>query len=147
MFTARPGLAAEILDGLDVDLAARHNPRPASPVLTEARPVERRADNLLLHGDLDRPAAAVVVEVQLHADAGKRKSWPSYLALGRERHNCPVYLLVVCLDDDVAHWSRAPVDYGHPGLTLVPVVLGPDRTPLVDPDTAPHRPEAAVLAA
>lgn len=48
----------------------------------------------------------------------------------------------------VATWCAAPIELGHPGFTLRPLVLGPDRVPVVtDPDRARRLPELAVLSA
>src|SRR5207302_1111761 len=61
---------------------------------------------------------------------------------------CPVILLVVCPDPTVAGWCAEPIVVGTPGLTLVPVVLGPQHVPVVtDPDEARRSPELAVMSA
>jgi len=89
-----------------------------------------------------------VVEAQLSWDGTKRWSWPVYLATLRARLRCPAVLLVVCADAKMATWCAAPIDLGHPGWTLSPLVLGPDRVPVVtDLDEARRAPELAVLSA
>lgn len=94
------------------------------------------------------PVLGVVVEVQLRRDPGKRWSWPVYLATLRARLRCPAVLLVVCVDTAVATWCATPLDLGHPGSTLTPLVLGPDQVPVVtDPVQAAAAPELAVLSA
>lgn len=96
----------------------------------------------------ETPVLAVVVEVQLGRDKGKRWSWPVYLATLRARLRCATVLLVICADTATATWCAAPIELGHPGWTLSPVVLGPDRVPVVtDTDTAARDPELAVLSA
>ena len=57
-------------------------------------------------------------------------------------------LLVVCVDTATAAWCAAPIQLGHPGLVLSPLVLGPDQVPLVtDADQASQTLELAVLSA
>jgi hypothetical protein len=76
------------------------------------------------------------------------RSWLVYLATLHARLDCPVILLVVCPDRTVATWCAAPIVFGHPGLVLTPLVLGPDRVPEVsDSEVARLNPELAVLSA
>ncbi len=90
----------------------------------------------------------MIVEVQLGRDIAKRWSWPVYMATLRARKRCPVALMVVCVDKATAAWSAAPIELGHPRLVLWPLVLGPDRVPVVtDPYIAARSPELAVLSA
>jgi hypothetical protein len=91
---------------------------------------------------------AVVVEPQLNPDIDKRWSWPVYLATLRARNQCPTTLLVVCTTMSVARWCSTPIVMGHPNWVLTPLVLGPDRIPVVtDRDQATRMPELAVLSA
>jgi len=56
-------------------------------------------------------------------------------------------LLVVTPDPVVAAWSATPIEIGHPGWTLRPLVLGPQQLPVVtDPDLACQHPELVVLS-
>ncbi len=53
-----------------------------------------------------------------------------------------------CVDTAIARWCAAPIELGHPGFRLVPLVLGPDLVPVVtDPAQAADQPELAVLSA
>jgi hypothetical protein len=64
------------------------------------------------------------------------------------RLSCPTVLLVVCPDTRIAGWCAAPIELGHPGFTLSPLVLGPEQVPLVtDGKVAARSPELAVLSA
>ena len=82
------------------------------------------------------------------ATKGKRWSWPVYLATLRARLRCATVLLIVCTDTATATWCAAPIELGHPGWTLSPLVLGPERVPVVtDADEAARDPELAVLSA
>jgi hypothetical protein len=70
-----------------------------------------------------------------------------YVTTVHARLGCPVMLLVVCPQQAVADWCAQPIVIGEPGLVLAPVVLGPDRIPLLtDLDAARRTPELAVLA-
>ncbi len=61
---------------------------------------------------------------------------------------CPAILLVICTDAPVARWCEGPIEMGHPGLRLVPIVIGPQTVPVVvDPLEAARVPELAVLSA
>ena len=155
LFRNRPSLAAEVMrDVLRVPLPAFDEARVESAELTEMAPAEYRADLVVRIGGAATDAAAapvqaravIVVEAQLSPDAEKRWSWPAYLASLRRRWRCPSYLLVVCVDADVAAWCARPIELGQS--VLVPTVLGPDAVPLVtDAAQARRVPELAVLSA
>jgi hypothetical protein len=117
--------------------------------LSQVASTEYRADAVVLL--LDRAGAAVtavIVEVQLRADPGKRWTWPLYLAALRAERRCPAILLVVTTDAAVAHWARDPIELGHPGFCLAPVVVGFDDVPrIVDLGGARRLPELSVLSA
>ncbi len=150
MFRNRPSLAAELLSGpLGVSLPPYRHAQVEPGELPDLVPTEYRADAVVtLTGDAGAPVLAVVVEVQLTRDRGKRWSWPVYLATLRARLRCPTTLLVLCPIDGIADWCAAPIDLGHPGWVLRPLVAGPDRIPVVtDPQEAARTPELAVLSA
>jgi hypothetical protein len=149
MFRHRPSLAPELLtDALGVDLPDYQQARLEPGEFTALVPTEYRADAVVVLVTADRPVLAVVVEVQLGRDHGKRWSWPVYLTTLRARLRCPAVLLVVCVDNATASWCATPIDLGHPGWTLSPLVLRPDRIPPVtDEAEAASAPEMAVLSA
>jgi len=151
LFRNRPMLAPELLhDALHASMPAFDSARVADANLTEVVPTERRADLVLLleARAAEAPRAAVVVEVQLSVDADKAWSWPLYLASLRARLRCGVALLVVTTDEAVAEWAARPVEMGHPGFLLAPLVVGPKAVPLVcDEEHAKSDPELAVLSA
>jgi hypothetical protein len=157
MFRHRPSLAAELLaDALGMALPAYQHAQLQSGDLTDMVPTEYRADAVVVLNSAKQAVQtatgtavlAVVVEAQLSWDGTKRWSWPVYLATLRARLRCPAVLLVVCADAKMATWCAAPIDLGHPGRTLSPLVLGPDRVPVVtDLDEARRAPELAVLSA
>ncbi|MGQ0779348.1 MAG: hypothetical protein ACT4NY_33865, partial [Pseudonocardiales bacterium] len=150
MFRHRPSLAVELLAGvLGVDVPGYERVRVDPGECTDLTPTEYRADTVVvLLSAAGRPVLAVVVEVQLGRDGDKRWSWPVYLATLRARLRCPAVLLVVCVDAATASWCASPIELGHPGLRLVPLVLGPDRVPVVtEVADAVRAPELAVLSA
>ena len=89
----------------------------------------------------------LIIEVQLGIDPRKRFTWPEYSMGSRAAHGCPVGLLVVAPDPDVAAWCAEPIETGIPGFILRPPVLGREAVPVVtDPAEAARRPELAVLS-
>src|SRR5690606_39211760 len=64
------------------------------------------------------------------------------------RLGCPTMLLVMCTDMATARWCAAPIEIGHPGWVLRPLVVGPDTIPMITDVTEARRtPELAVLSA
>ncbi|WP_437659039.1 hypothetical protein [Sorangium sp. So ce1182] len=151
LFKNRPTLAAEMLhDALGQPIPAFTEARVESSDLAEIVPSDRRADVIvvLLVGEQQRPAMAIVVEVQLGVDPDKPYVWPVYVSQTRARHRCPTWLLAVTVDAEIARWCARSIDMGHPGLTLTPLVLGPAGVPVVtDAEQARAAPEVVVLSA
>lgn len=149
LFRHRPSLAAELLaDPLGIEVPAHQQVRLESGELGDLSPTEYRADAVVTLSGGGAPVLAVVVEAQLRRDDDKRRSWPVYVATLHARLGCPVMLLVVCPDPATAGWCGTPIVLGHPGFVLTPLVLGPDRVPVViDEGRAGRSPELAVLSA
>lgn len=148
MFRRRPTLAADLLvHGLGVELPAFDRAGVDAGELPDLTPTEYRADAVVVLGTDAGPALAVVVEVQLGRDQGKRWTWPVYVTTLRARMRCPTVLLVVCVDAATAAWCAVPIELGHPASRVAPLVLGPDRVPVVGPAAALDAPELAVLSA
>ncbi len=146
VFRRRPTLAVDLLvHGLGVELPAFDRAGVDAGELPELTPTEYRADTVVVLGAETGPVLAVVVEVQLGRDQGKRWSWPVYVTTLRARLRCPTVLLGVCVDGATAGWCAVPIELGLPGSRVVPLVLGPDRVPVVGPAEA--APELAVLSA
>src|SRR5262249_35710077 len=81
-------------------------------------------------------------------DARKRRSWPAYVCLSHAVHGCPVDLLVVAPDPDVAAFCAQPILLGPPGFVLTPPVLRRESVPVVtDPAEAARRLELAMPSA
>lgn len=150
LFRSQPLLAVELLsDPFRFQVPAHEQVVLSSSELTEVTPKEFRADAVvMLHSAQGRPVLGVVVEVQLRPSKEKRWTWPSYLISLRTRFRCDVVLLVVCPIPAVAAWCATPIHTGHPNWILTPLVLGPDRVPVVtDPDLARQHPQQAMLSA
>ncbi len=149
MFRHRPALAAELLAGaLGMELPRYEQARVDSGDFTDVAPTEYRADAAVVLTAGKVPVLAVVVEVQLGRDRDKRWTWPVYLATLRARLRCPTVLLVVCVEAATADWYAVPIELGHPGWLLTPLVLRPDRVPVVVGAAQARRaPEIAVLSA
>ena len=78
----------------------------------------------------------MVVEVQLRKDEAKRYRLPQYGCTLRARHRCPVVVLVVTPEPDVAKWAAKPIRLG-PGSTFRVSVLGPKQIPRQVAEDAP----------
>jgi len=148
LFRNRPELAAEMLaETLGWPFLGFKDATLVSGDISDLNPTEYRADAVVTLTDASGAFSAIVVEVQLRRDKDKHWTWPVYLATLRARLRCPTVLLVVCADPRTADWCTTPIDMGHPGWTLQPVVLGPEGIPLVtDAGEASLDLELAVLS-
>lgn len=118
--------------------------RVLSAEFSAVRPVERRADIVIVCGEGD-DREVLVVEIQLGVDEEKRWSWPLYLALARNQHRCPARLVVISLKATIAAWVH---DVTHDsGISLHPVVLLPEQLGVPDDDNRPLLAERLILAA
>jgi hypothetical protein len=149
LFRRRPELAPELLHACTAIRIDGATAERGSIDLSQVAPTEYRSDALtVLRDPAGTAIAAVIAEVQLQADADKRRTWPLYVAAARASHGCPVTLLVLAPDPAVARWARQPIELGHPGFVLRPVVIGYAQIPRVrDPATARAAPQLAVLSA
>jgi hypothetical protein len=149
MFRDQPGFVADVLrDVLGITIPDFTQAQLTSSDLTDVAPTEYRADAVITLANDTGLVLAVVIEAQLRIDPRKRQTWPVYVATLHARLGCPIILLIVCPKPAVATWCAEPIVIGTPGLTLTPVVLGPNDVPVVtDPDQAKRQPELAVLSA
>jgi hypothetical protein len=95
-------------------------------------PAELTADITIVVDDkaTGKPVLLVVVEPQGRQADEKKFAWPAYLANLRAAHRCEsAVLIVACWDEAEAKKCRAAIPMGHPGYTLIPVVIGPHSTP------------------
>jgi len=146
MFRTRPELARELLVTCARFDVANGVCESASIDLSQAMPSEYRADAVTVIRDRGDALGAIIVEVQLSTDADKAHTWPVYVTTLRARLRCPVTLLVIA-PDAVAGWARRPIELGHPGFVLEPVVIAFSELPRITrPDEALRAPELAVLS-
>ncbi len=147
LFRVRPTLAAELLrDALRAPVPTFTDVRFESAVLDDAAPSEYRADLVVVLA-AGPPVLAIIVEVQLRRKDQKRFAWSVYVAGVRARFGCPAVLLVVAPSAPMAKWCSAPIELGHPGCVLRPLVLGPDGLPVVtNAKQATLSPELALLS-
>lgn len=146
LFRQRPTLAAEILR----DIFHRE-----VPSFTRARTVDLAlaamagsASEMAVLYENEQAAFAVVIVAQPERDPEKRCLWLPLLAGVRALYRCPISLLVVTMAPEMVGWCEEPLDSGHPGFVLTPLVLGPDKVPVVtDPEQARAVPELSVLSA
>lgn len=116
--------------------------------LSQVAPTAYYADAVaVLRDHEDRPVTGVIVEVQLREDKDKLLSWPVYVTTLRAKLACAAMLVVVAPDPSVAAWARQPIELGHPGFQLTPIVIEFDDVPWVrDRAAASRLPELAMLS-
>ena len=116
--------------------------------LTQLAPTAYYADAVAVLRDRDnRPVTGVIVEVQLREDKDKLLSWPVYVTTLRAKLACAAMLVVVAPDPSVAAWARQPIELGHPGFQLTPIVIEFSDVPHVrDRAVASGLPELAMLS-
>lgn len=148
LFRNCPTLAPYLLnEALGIEVPAYRHASVTDTTLSEIIPAEYRVDVAELLLENEGPVLAVAVEVQLTQDPGKKYSWPLYAPALRARHRCPACVLVIAPDPAVAAWASKPIETG-PGNSFVPLVVGPEKVPLVTQrEEARRAPELAVLSA
>jgi hypothetical protein len=86
-------------------------------------------------------------EVQQERSTSKCGQLPRYAAALWLLLRCPVTVLCVCPDADVAAWYATPIPTDLPGYVFRAEVLGPGDIPVItDPEEAAARPEMAVMS-
>jgi hypothetical protein len=140
-----PAMVLRLLWPESRELAARVH--VAAGEFVDLNLAEYHADAVLVVDDPTRPSRVLIVEVQTAIDPRKRRSWPVYVAGLHVRHGCPVDLVVVALDREVARWAAMPIVIGERCCVVSPRVIGPDMVPAItDAGSARQAPELAVLS-
>jgi hypothetical protein len=86
-------------------------------------------------GETRQRMLAVIIEPQGRADEDKAVSWPCYVTNARKANKCPASaLIVLCWSVAQADKCRYPLPTGHPGFSLIPLVI--DRRDAPDLDRA-----------
>jgi hypothetical protein len=132
---------------LGLELPAHALPRITITELVDLNLAEYHADAILTLGPEDAPIEAFVLEAQNGIDPRKRRVWPLYITGARVRLGCPVTLVIIALDPQVAAWCAEPIDLGRGRGTILPLVLTASDIPVItDLDEARLAPELAVLS-
>jgi hypothetical protein len=144
----RPAFPADLLRLRGFPLAEFDRAEMMPADLTTYTPTEFRADAVIRYFRGEAVEFAIVYEVQISPDPGKRRTWPAYVANVYERAGCPVILVVVAPKRAVARRCAVPIVVGEPDFVLTPMVFGPDGVSVVtDPEEARRYPQLAVLSA
>jgi hypothetical protein len=144
----RPTFPVELLRSRGLPVPEFDRAELISSDLSTPSAIEFRADAVVRYTRGDAMEFAVVYEVQISPDKGKRRSWPAYVANAYEQIGCPVILVVIATKPAVAKRCAVPIIVGEPAFVLTPMVFGPDRVPvLTDPEQARRNPQLAVLSA
>ncbi len=149
LFRDNPFLALQVLDTIfAISLPAQASVRVADSSLGQLIPIEFRAAPVLEVLDGRNAIVwAIVLESQREIDARKKYSWPVYATVSRSERQCPVILMVVAVDDDVAEWAAQRIDLGAGRGYIEPVVLGPRTIPqITDVNRARDNVELALLS-
>jgi hypothetical protein len=152
LFRDRPAIAPQLLQlarGIALPKDAAIDLSGAS--FGEPKVPEYSAD-LVLRVRAKDAGATVIVEVQLplkRADdvQAKRTAWPRYTVWQWANTALPAYLVVVTPSHEVERWASEPIEIGHPGFVLSPIVLGPSNMPVIERELGLAVPELAVLSA
>jgi hypothetical protein len=149
LFRGNGGQLAPELLGTCAGIAVDHARVELESIdLTQVAPTGYYADAVtILRDRANRPVTGVIVEVQLRTDEDKLLSWPVYVSTLRAKLGCAAMLLVVAPNPAVAAWARQPIELGHPGFRLTPVVIEYKDVPWVrDRAAASRLPELAMLS-
>ncbi|WP_459801701.1 hypothetical protein [Herbidospora sp. RD11066] len=115
--------------------------------MNETKVTEHHSDSVVLLLDGSKVVMAVIVEVQLRFEKDKIYDWFPYVANLWARRRCPTTLIVYAPERKTARRCAAPITIGHPGLTLTPLVMGPDAVPVItDTHVARETPELTLLS-
>jgi len=145
-----PDLLAWLLrDMFDVQIPDFGQARPHAADVQIMQPSTLHADAIVVFTDTnDRPVFAAILEVQLRWDAGKLRTWPTYLAHLEAELNLDAALVVYCPKASVAERYRHQIADGGLSLKLDPFFLTPEHLPLItDTEAGKKHPARTVLAA
>ncbi|MEV0689296.1 hypothetical protein [Streptomyces sp. NPDC050388] len=151
LFQDHPEALAPVFEALGLPLPVKTDFHELSTDVTEIRPMERRADTVLMFEPDMGEHFVLAVEAQTKKDPDKAKSWAYYVAHLRAKYDLPVLLVAVCRDRSTAAWAMGPFECTvGPWTTQVtrPFVLGPQTVPEVaDESVVVQQPAMAALSA
>ncbi|MGV9921126.1 hypothetical protein ACWDUK_28565 [Streptomyces cellulosae] len=151
LFQEHPEALAPVFEALGLPPPAKTDFHELSPDTTEIRPVERRADTVLMFEPDMGEHFVLAVEAQTKKDPEKARNWAYYVSYLRAKYDLPVLLVAVCRDPSTAAWAMGPFECSvGPWTTQVtrPFVLGPQTVPKVtDEAVVAQQPALAALSA
>lgn len=151
LFQEHPEALIPVFEALGLPPPVKTDFHELSPDVTEIRPVERRADTVLMFEPDMGEHFVLAVEAQTKKDPDKAKNWAYYVAFLRAKYDLPVLLVVVCRDRSTAAWAMGPFESTvGPWTSQVtrPFVLGPQTVPEVtDAALVTQQPALAALSA
>jgi hypothetical protein len=128
LFERNAGLASEIMrELLDVDLPPGLPETLLSPVLSDKPPGTPIPGTVILIGQPRHPLRAIVLEFRDDKDDSRRRQWPHDVMAIWLHHECPVDLLVICPNEEVARWYAEPITTTMPGYTCHPRAVSLSR--------------------
>jgi hypothetical protein len=89
-------------------------------------------DTVLYAGTEQDPAYALIVEHQQAPSEDKLRQWPRYASAVWLHFRCPVGVLVICPDEQVADWYDKPIETTLDGYTLRVIMLRARHVPRLD---------------
>jgi len=148
LFKLDPDLAIRLLRLVGIDLPPDTHLIPAPTNETDRLlSKDLDPDTTLIDGSAGKPGRVVILEMQQAKDDDKLRQWPRYAAVKWLRHECPVDLLVICPDEEVAAWYAKPIPTSLRGYTHWPHILMPAQVPaLRSPEEVSSDPTMAALA-
>ncbi|GAB1820157.1 hypothetical protein HerbRD11066_33210 [Herbidospora sp. RD11066] len=142
-----PALVTRFLTELGVEPPKHTSLQVDHSGVNETKVTEHHSDSVVLLLDGSKVVMAVIVEVQLRFEKDKIYDWFPYVANLWARRRCPTTLIVYAPERKTARRCAAPITIGHPGLTLTPLVMGPDAVPVItDTHVARETPELTLLS-
>jgi hypothetical protein len=147
LFRDQPRLAVDILhDVMGVDVPVDRPVRVEGNDFNDRPSKDFRPDTVIVVGSAREPGHGIIVEVQREKSRAKRRQLPRYAAALWLMLQCPVTVLCVCPDPDVATWYAEPIETNLSGYVFQALVLGPDEIPVItDPAAVAAQPELAML--
>ena len=132
---------------MGVDLPAELPLRLAPGTFNDRPSRELIADVVIVAGSAQHPVRGIVVGIQQDKREAKRRQWPRYAAALWLQHECPVDVLVICPDEEIARWYAEPILTTLDGYTHRPKVLLPGRVPAItSPEDVAAIPALGVLS-
>ncbi|MFI2507783.1 hypothetical protein [Streptomyces sp. NPDC018972] len=151
LFQEHPEALAPVFEALGLPPPVKTDFHELPTDVTEIRPVERRADTVLMFEPDMGEHFVLAVEAQTKKDPDKAKSWAYYIAYLHAKYDLPVLLVAVCRDRSTAAWAMGPFECSvGPWTTQVtrPFVLGPQTVPeFTDETVVAQQPALAALSA